>query len=188
MDGLNQLKSLKIGINSFTQVKETEWDDDWEEAYDKASNQSKSFHILNCKSLESIEIGQCSFADFGGEFELKNLPSLQSIVKVIFLNNVFSIMINWWRKGLLWFWRLTWSSFSKSSHVYLFEILLGVFSRNQYLLLCGWFSFIYWYFPFLYTEIFRKCFFYGSACFLFLYIFHSLFHSVSICFNHFSCS
>ena len=40
---------------------------------------SKSFHILNCESLESIEIGEYSFSDFGGEFELKNLPKLQSI-------------------------------------------------------------------------------------------------------------
>ena len=73
MDGLNQLKSLKIGKNSFTQVKQSNWDDD------KANNQSKSFHILNCESLESIKIGEYSFSDFGGQFELKNLPSLQSI-------------------------------------------------------------------------------------------------------------
>ena len=73
MDGLNQLKSLKIGINSFTQVKQSYWDDD------KANNQSKSFHILNCESLESIEIGKWSFSDFGGQFELKNLSALQSI-------------------------------------------------------------------------------------------------------------
>ena len=26
-----------------------------------------------------IEIGQCSFADFGGEFELRNLDNLESI-------------------------------------------------------------------------------------------------------------
>ena len=68
MDGLNQLKSLKIGINSFTQIKNSY-------GYDK----SKSFHILNCESLESIEIDEWSFSDFGGQFELKNLPSLQSI-------------------------------------------------------------------------------------------------------------
>ena len=68
MDGLNQLKSLKIGKNSFTQKKNS-----------YGNGQSKSFHILNCKSLESIEIGKYSFSDFGGEFELKNLPSLQSI-------------------------------------------------------------------------------------------------------------
>ena len=79
MDGLNQLKSLKIGLNSFTQVKQNDWDGDWDAARDKANDKSKSFHILNCESLESIEIGEYSFLDFGGEFELKNLPALQSI-------------------------------------------------------------------------------------------------------------
>ena len=39
----------------------------------------KIFHILNCESLESIDIGEYSFSDFGGDFELKNLPQLQSI-------------------------------------------------------------------------------------------------------------
>ena len=73
MDGLNQLKSLKIGMNSFTQLKQSNWN------WNKANNQSKSFHILNCESLKSIEIGEYSFSDFGGGFELKNLPSLQSI-------------------------------------------------------------------------------------------------------------
>ena len=79
MDGLNQLKSLKIGKNSFTQVKKDDWDDDWDTAFKKANNQSKSFHILNCESLKSIEIGEYSFCDFAGQFELKNLPALQSI-------------------------------------------------------------------------------------------------------------
>ena len=68
IDGLNRLKTIKIGSNSFTQ-----------KDYEKADNKSKSFHILNCKSLESIQIGEFSFSDFGGEFELKNLPQLQSI-------------------------------------------------------------------------------------------------------------
>ena len=74
IDKLNQLKSLKIGKNSFTQVNIT---DKWDSK--KADNQSKSFHILNCESLESIEIGKWSFNDFAGQFELKNLLSLQSI-------------------------------------------------------------------------------------------------------------
>ena len=74
IDGLNRLKTIKIGINSFTQVKST---DKWD--WGKANNQSKSFHILNCESLESIQIGEWSFSDFAGEFELKNLPKLQSI-------------------------------------------------------------------------------------------------------------
>ena len=78
IDKLNRLKTIKIGINSFTQVKKILWDDDWEEAH-KGTNKTKSFYILNCESLESIQIGEYSFNDFGGEFELKNLPQLQSI-------------------------------------------------------------------------------------------------------------
>ena len=68
LDGLNRLKTIEIGRNSFTQKKN-----------DCGNDESKSFHILNCESLESIQIGECSFSDFGGEFELKNLPQLQSI-------------------------------------------------------------------------------------------------------------
>ena len=68
IDGLNRLKSIKIGYNSFTQKKNSYGNDS-----------SKSFHILNCESLESIQIGLYSFSDFGGDFELKNLPQLQSI-------------------------------------------------------------------------------------------------------------
>ena len=68
IDGLNRLKTIKIGSNSFTQ-KKNDWGDD----------KSKSFHILNCESLESIQIGQFSFSDYAGDFELKNLPQLQSI-------------------------------------------------------------------------------------------------------------
>ena len=79
IDGLNRLKTLKIGRNSFTQVIEAIWHNYWDVAYDKADNPSKSFHILNCESLESIQIGDYSFSDFAGEFELKNLPRLQSI-------------------------------------------------------------------------------------------------------------
>ena len=68
IDGLNRLKTIKIGKNSFTQKKNGFGDDEW-----------KSFHILNCESLESIRIGQYSFSDYAGEFELRNLPQLQSI-------------------------------------------------------------------------------------------------------------
>ena len=70
IDGLNKLNSLKIGINSFTQDKHSGG-----LSYDI----SKSFHILNCNELISIDIGEKSFSDFGGEFELKNLPKLQYI-------------------------------------------------------------------------------------------------------------
>ena len=68
IDGLNELKSLKIGINSFTKEK-----DSW------GSDSYRSFGILNCIELESIEIGEYSFSDYGGGFELKNLPKLSSI-------------------------------------------------------------------------------------------------------------
>ena len=68
IEDLSKLKSLKIGIRSFTKQKSSSGED-----------KSKSFHILNCTSLESIEIGEFSFSDFGGDFELKNLESLQSL-------------------------------------------------------------------------------------------------------------
>ena len=73
IDGLNRLKTLKIGINSFTQQKTCNF------KKEVVFDESKSFHILNCESLELIQIGYCSFSDFGGDFELKNLPQLQSI-------------------------------------------------------------------------------------------------------------
>ena len=73
IDGLNELKSLKIGKNSFTHIKSGKWDSD------KANNSSRSFSILNCIELESIEIGLHSFYDYGGGYGLKNLPSLSTI-------------------------------------------------------------------------------------------------------------
>ena len=68
IDGLNQLQTIIIGKNSFTQAK-----------YSYSNIVPKSFHILNCESLESIEMGEYSFSDFAGNIELKNLPRLQSI-------------------------------------------------------------------------------------------------------------
>ena len=68
IDGLNRLKTIKIGNNSFTHA-----------MYHYGNDESKSFHILNCESLEFIQIGEWSFSDFADDFELKNLPQLQSI-------------------------------------------------------------------------------------------------------------
>ena len=73
------MKRLKIGHNSFTQVKLNVSDNDCDGSISKCRNESKSFHILNCESLKVIEIGQYSFADFGGEFELRDLDNLESI-------------------------------------------------------------------------------------------------------------
>ena len=74
IDGLNELKSLKIGNNSFTHLKSN---DKWDR--NKANNTNRSFSILNCIELKSIEIGRYSFSDYGGGFELLNLPKLSSI-------------------------------------------------------------------------------------------------------------
>ena len=68
IDGLNELKSLKIGNNSFT--KNRNW---------YGNDESRSFSILNCDELESIEIGRFSFSDYAGSFELRNLPKLSTI-------------------------------------------------------------------------------------------------------------
>ena len=78
IDGLNELKSLKIGNNSFTHLKS--YGDKWD--IKKVNNRNRSFHILNCIELESIEIGEYSFSDYGGGFELFNLPKLSTIKMV----------------------------------------------------------------------------------------------------------
>ena len=57
IDGLNRLKSLKIGENAFTEKRNCDW-----------NNTRKSFHILNCESLESIDIARYSLSDFAGVF------------------------------------------------------------------------------------------------------------------------
>ena len=64
-----KLNSLKIGKNSFTKYRNSHGNDS-----------SRSFHISNCIELQSIEIDNYSFSDYGGEFELKNLPKLVSII------------------------------------------------------------------------------------------------------------
>ena len=86
IDGLKSLKSLTIGSNSFTGTKNGFGNDI-----------SKSFHILNCESLESIEIDKYSFSDFGGEFELNNLPQLQSIQ----IGNLNSNSYNFYSSSLI---------------------------------------------------------------------------------------
>ena len=81
IDGLNQLKSLKIGNNSFTTRK------NWYE-----NDESRSFIISNCIELKSIEISNYSFSGYGGEFELLNLPKL-STIKMNYRNFFYSSFI-----------------------------------------------------------------------------------------------
>ena len=67
IDGLNELKSLMIGENSFAISKNS-----------RSSKPSRSFQVLNCMQLESIEIGRYSFSGYG-KFELRNLSKLSTI-------------------------------------------------------------------------------------------------------------
>ena len=116
IDGLNRLKTITIGKRSFTQHKND----------DEENDELYSFHLLNCESLESIQIGKYSFSDFGGEFELKNLPQLQSIQIGLEANlnwriyhnyNPFklaqlgvihsiSVIVHLWFEVLIWYWIL----------------------------------------------------------------------------------
>ena len=95
IDGLNRLKTIKIGKNSFTQVKQAEWKIMSHSEKVNRCNRSKSFHILNCESLESILIGEYSFIDFAGDIELKNLPQLQSIQ----IGTIGSGSLYYWRNS-----------------------------------------------------------------------------------------
>ena len=75
IDGLNELKSLKIWSKSFSTVQSA---NDWD--YDSVEKDcSRSFSILNCVELGSIDIGRFSFVAFGNKFELVNLPKLSTI-------------------------------------------------------------------------------------------------------------
>ena len=73
IDNLQSLTTVKIGTNSFTKKL-----NGWEE------NKSRSFKIANCPNLTSITIGQYSFSDYGGEFELASLPRLESFYIGVF--------------------------------------------------------------------------------------------------------
>ena len=68
IDEMHELQTLKIGKNSFTNKPNS-----------KVIDYLRSAHILNCEKLETIEIGQYSFSDYAGEFELKNLPALKTL-------------------------------------------------------------------------------------------------------------
>ena len=69
VQGLQNLTSLAIGDNSFTAEKKRHGDDP-----------TRSFHVLDCPALRVINIGKYSFCDYSGEFELRNLPSLEHLV------------------------------------------------------------------------------------------------------------
>lgn len=70
VDGLKKLQTITIGKESFSRVDGTD---------DRSITKEvdRHFHILNCPELDSISIGQYSFVEWAGEFELKNLPVLR---------------------------------------------------------------------------------------------------------------
>ena len=86
IDNLINLQNIVIGMNSFTTIKSA---NDWD--YNKVKNDcTRSFYILNCIELESIEIGSYSFVAFGDKFELINLPKL-STIKIGEIGNGWSL-------------------------------------------------------------------------------------------------
>ena len=67
IDGLNRLKSVKVGYHSFNNSS----------LRDRHRKKFPfSFSISNCLELESVDIGPHSFYSFSKEFTLRNLPSL----------------------------------------------------------------------------------------------------------------
>lgn len=61
---LPKLNVIFIGTSSFTESE---------------TQSSYSFRILNCDSLKLIQIGPESFSGYKGDFELKSLPSLETL-------------------------------------------------------------------------------------------------------------
>ena len=70
IDGLNRLKSVKVGNGSFNDVH-------LRERFGKSF--PFSFSITNCLELESVDFGTWSFYSFSEEVVFRNLPSLKYI-------------------------------------------------------------------------------------------------------------
>ena len=68
INGLNELESIMIGMNSFTLS---------ENSYSNRLN--REFHLKNCQSLRELSIDRYSFSDYH-IFEMNNLPNLKSII------------------------------------------------------------------------------------------------------------
>ena len=68
INGLNELESISIGMNSFTLS---------ENSYSERLN--REFHLKNCLSLRELSIDRYSFSDYH-IFELNHLPNLKSIM------------------------------------------------------------------------------------------------------------
>ena len=59
--------------------------------------------------MESIQFGEYSFSDYAGDFELKNLPQLQSIQIGTIGNDSYNfITVHLWIEVLNWYWVFEW--------------------------------------------------------------------------------
>ena len=67
VNGLNELISIHIGMNSFTRSRRS-----------GAERWNREFHVKNCGCLRELIIGRYSFSDYC-VFDLSNLPQLRTI-------------------------------------------------------------------------------------------------------------
>ena len=75
IDGLFKLRSINLDHRCFVNKVEC------------VNDPNKSCHIRNCKELTSLTIGVHVFDEYGGGFELLNLPKL----KTIFFGNSYDL-------------------------------------------------------------------------------------------------
>ena len=66
-DGLNELISIHIGMNSFTRRRNG-----------AAERTNREFYLRNCEALRELVIGRYSFSDYV-VFDLTNLPHLRTV-------------------------------------------------------------------------------------------------------------
>ena len=69
LEGLRCLEKVIVGKKSFTNG----------EYVNKYYNTNRSFVIANCPELTLIDIGDCSFAEYGGEWKLSGLDKLERL-------------------------------------------------------------------------------------------------------------
>ena len=67
---LSTLKSVEIGMNSFTKFKNT-----W---YDIRPDPNRHFYLKNCPKLKSLKMGRFSFSDYT-VCEIENVDALEVI-------------------------------------------------------------------------------------------------------------
>ena len=65
--GLNELESVEIGMNSFTQHKN-----------DYGNDPNRHFYVKNCPKLKSLKMGRYSFSDYT-VIEIENVDALEVI-------------------------------------------------------------------------------------------------------------